>query len=307
MRPIAIGMLVFHLGVARFADAQTFQHLTIDMEGRTIGLNGGEQPNTGMSSGPVVIGKTTSAGFAKTSDMCGFAVAPRLQPGAVSGWNVDVTPTAVEGDAVTFRVRWLRSRDENRDSSSPGGTLDLTLRPGESLPLDLVPLSPSVTMPYERCKVRATSLHVAVNYWPRAQDDRRLVVTDLWLIDRQQDGTERSQALSLRGLFNQATPFHFDTVTDGAVSLELFGEFMVAPGSGSLAMTLKTRSRLTENGTSSTTVRYGALVRARQVDSVIQLKPGEVVAVALPRLSESDGGAFATRTFSLRVQSRQVR
>lgn len=307
MRTLAIAMLVLQLGVVRMAGAQTFEHLTIDMEGRTIGLNGGEQPNTGMSSGPIVIGKTTTAGFAKTDNMCGFAVSSKVQPGAISGWNIDVTPTAVDGDAVTFRVRWVRSRDENRDSSSPSGNLELTLRPGESLPLDLVPLSPSVTMPYERCKVRATSLRVGVNYWPRAQDDRRLVVTDLWLIDRQQDGTERSQALSVRGLFNQATPFYFDTVTDGAVSLELFGEFMVAPGNGLLSIKLTTRSRLTENGKSSTSLRQGAMRRARQVDSVIQLRPGEVVAVELPRLSESDAGAFAKRTLSLRVQGRQVR
>ena len=49
------------------------------------------------------------------------------------------------------------------------------------------------------------------------------------------------------------------------------------------------------------------MMRARQVESVIQLKPGEVVAVELPRLSENDSGAFANRTFSIRVQSRQLR
>lgn len=306
-KTIALGMLLCLLALHRCVEAQTFDHLRIDMEGSRIGPDGGEQPNTFMSTGPIVVGKTTSAGFAKLPDMCGLAVGPTLQPGATFGWNVDVTPRKVDGEAVTFRVRWVRSRDEGRDSSSPAGDLEWTMRPGESLPLDVVALAPAATMPSEPCKARAMSLRIAVRVWPRTEEDRRLVVTDLWLIDRQPGGAERSQALSVRGLFNHPTQFYFDTVTEGGVSLDLFGEFRVAPDGKSMVMKLETRSRLTQNGRSSMILRDGAMMRARQVESVIQLKPGEVVAVELPRLSENDAGAFANRTFSIRVQSRQVR
>jgi hypothetical protein len=300
-------MLLCLLAWPRCAAAQTFDQLRIDVEGNTIGPDGGERPNVFVSSGPIVIGKTTSAGFAKLPDMCGFWGGPTLRPGAESGWSVDVTPRKVDGDAVTFRVRWVRSRHEGKDSSSPAGDLEWTMRPGESLPLDSLPLAATATMPSERCQVRAMSIRVAVSHWPRTEDDRRLVVTDLWLIDRQPGGAERSQALSVRGLFNHPTQFYFDTVTDGGVSLDLFGEFRVAPDGSSMVMKLETRSRLTQNGRSSTILRDGAMMRARQVESVIQLKPGEVVAVELPRLSENDSGAFANRTFSIRVQSRQLR
>ena len=96
-----------------------------------------------VSSGPIVIGKTTSAGFAKLpGHVRVLAVAPTLRPGAEIGWSVDVTPRKVDGDAVTFRVRWVRSRHEGKDSSSPAGDLEWTLRPGESVPLDVVPLAP---------------------------------------------------------------------------------------------------------------------------------------------------------------------
>ena len=306
-KTIALGMLLCLLAWHRSAEAQTSDHLRIDVEGSAIGPDGGEQPNTSMSTGPIVIGKTTSAGFAKLPGMCGLAVASTLQPGATFGWNVDVIPRKVDGDAVTFRVRWLRSRDQGKESSSPAGDLEWTLRPGESLPLDVVPLAPAGTMAPESCKVRAMSVRIAVKFWPRTEEDRRLVVTDLWLIDRQPGGAERSQALSVRGLFNHPTEFYFDTVTEGGVSLDLFGEFRVAADGSAMVMKLETRSRLTQNGRSSTILRDGAMLRARQVESVIQLKPGEVVAVELPRLSENDSGAFANRTFSIRVQSRQVR
>ena len=145
-KTIALGMLLCLLAWDRCAEAQTSDHLRVDVEGSMIGPDGGEQPNTFMSTGPIVIGKTTSAGFAKLPDMCGLAVASTLRPGATIGWNVDVIPRKVEGDAVTFRVRWVRSRDEGKDSSSPAGDLEWTLRPGESLPLDIVALAPTGTM-----------------------------------------------------------------------------------------------------------------------------------------------------------------
>ena len=181
-KTIALGMLLCLLAWHRCAEAQTSDHLRIDVEGSSIGPDGGEQPNTSMSTGPIVIGKTTSAGFAKLPSMCGLAVASTLQPGATFGWNVDVIPRKVDGDAVTFRVRWVRSRDEGKDSSSPAGDLEWTLRPGESLPLDVVPLAPAGTMAPESCKVRAMSVRIAVKFWPRTEEDCRLVVTDLWLI-----------------------------------------------------------------------------------------------------------------------------
>jgi hypothetical protein len=307
MKMIAFVVLALLLAVAGSAGAQTFEHLSIDVRGNTIGAKGGEQPNAGMSTGPIVIGKTTNAGFAKMPDMCGFGVAARLLPGAISGWTAEVTPVRVDGDAVTFRLRWVRSRDENRDSSSPSGDVELTLRPGESLPIDMVPLSASVKMPYENCGVRATSLRVEVNYWPHAQNDRSLVATELWLVERAPDGTERSQALSLRGRLNEKTPFYFDTLVDGGTALDLYGGVTVTSVGDSLTVHLETRSRVTESGRSSTVLRDGRMMRAREVESEIEVKPGEVVAVELPRLSENETGAFANRTFSIRVRTRQIR
>ncbi|MCC7043287.1 MAG: hypothetical protein IT183_05465 [Acidobacteria bacterium] len=290
------------------AAAQSFPHLSVDIEGTTIGIEGGERPNTGMSTGPLVIGEVMTAGFAKDPNFCGFGVASRLLPGAISGWTVAVTPLKVENDAVTFRLQWVRARFENRDSSSPSGDLTVTMKPGDSMPIDVVPLSSSVTMPYERCGVRATALRVSVNAYPIPQNDRRLVSTELWLVERLPGGQERSQALTVRGLFNRATPFYFDSITDGGVTLDFHGEFTVSPSDNQIVLNLTTRSRAVQGGTTSISLRDGPMrARGREVDSMVRLTSGEVVAIELPRLSENDAGAFANHSFSIRVRSQRIR
>ena len=51
-----------------------------------------------------------------------------------------------------------------------------------------------------------------------------MIAVDLWLVERLPDGTERSQPLSLRGLYNQPIPFYFDTLTEGTKTLDVFGD-----------------------------------------------------------------------------------
>jgi hypothetical protein len=157
------------------------------------------------------------------------------------------------------------------------------------------------------CGVGAVTLRVGASYRPRPNDDRRLTVTDLWLIERGPDGTERSQALSLRGRFNERTSFYFDPIVDGGTALDFYGDLAIHTAADGLRMKLEARSRIIQNGQSSTILRDGRFMRSREVTSDLQLTPGEVVDVELPRLSENEAGAFANRTFAIRVRARQIR
>jgi hypothetical protein len=289
--------------------AQTFENLSLNIEGRNVRMNGGERGSAGMSSGTLVLGKRLTAVFSQPPEMCGVGVKPYgdVDANATSGWTVHATPVRVKDDAVTIRVQWVRSRSAGKDSMSPGGELELTLQPGQSLPLDVVELAPT-TAPYQNCGMLATLLRVGIEYWPRPQDDRRLVATDLWLIERLPDGTERSQLQSLRGQLNQRTPFYFDTVVDRGVSLDFFGEFTPIFDNGSLVVKFETRSRLIHEGNSSLTLPVnGNLYMARRVESTLRLKGDQVVAIQLPRLSENETGAFADRSYSIRIRSKQIR
>lgn len=113
---------------------------------------------------------------------------------------------------------------------------------------------------------------------------------------------------SLRGQLNQRTPFYFDTVVDRGVSLDFFGEFTPIFDNGSLVVKFETRSRLIHEGNSSLTLPVnGNLYMARRVESTLRLKGDQVVAIQLPRLSENETGAFADRSDSIRIRTKQIR
>ena len=304
MRKLFTGtVLMFHLCLTPGADAQTFDLFSIQVQANTIGAVGGEQRNAGFATGQIVLGKTVSGAFSLVPDRCGFSVARArtILPGGISDWMVEIRPIRVEGDAVSFHVGWTRSRD-NGGVLLSSGDQELTLRPGESLPLDMAPLSPAVTKLYQECQFRATSLRVSVDYLPLPLNDRRLLVTDLWLIERLPDGSERSQAISVRGQFNRPTPFYFDSLTEGGVSLEFFGEFTATSAGAATVIKLETRRRVVQGAP-----KAGTFYGSQMVDSMIRLSQNDVVSVELPRLIGNDAGAFANRTYSIRVRSRQIR
>jgi hypothetical protein len=306
-RAAGVGLILLVVTAAQ-ARAQTYEHLRVELEGRTIGIDGGERANTAMSSGPVTIGKTTHAAFSKMSNACGFLVASRPGPEGFGGWEADITPLRVQDDVVAVRVQWQRM------AGTPGGTLalphtiEVTLRPGESVPLDLVAVPPTLKMPYEKCGVRATMLRATVRHHPHEQDERRLLQPELWLIERLANGTERAHSLQVRGLMNGWIPFYFDTMTEGDSSLEFYGQLRATPSGALFDVDLDVRSRVIESGRSTITLPEGAnRFRSRKVESSVRVSSDDVVAVPLPRLAESESGAFADRQYSIRLRVRQIR
>ena len=302
-------------GLPARASAQTFDYLNVSIKGYRVTPDGGEQSSVAASTGAVTIGHTRTAGFSLMPGRCGMHVASWIEPDAVSSWLAQVTPIRVVDDAVTFRLKWGRMRVENVDVTPPNAETELTLRPGQSWPIDVMPVPAALKQPSAKCSLQAVSLRVTVEHRPSLQDDMRLVATDLWLVERLQNGTERSQPISLKSQVNQNVPFFFDRVTEGETSLDMFGGVEVAARNGALIVKLETRSRVIQKGATSDTlsdvvqVNGSAInmMRMRKVASTLTIKPGEVVDVQLPRLSENESGAFADRTFFIRVKARQIR
>ena len=81
--------------------------------------------------------------------------------------------------------------------------------------------------------------------YPWEEDERRLVVADLWLIERLSNGTEtqRGEPLSVRGLPNRPFRFYFDSIVDGNVTLDIYGILISRLETGALAISVETRSR----------------------------------------------------------------
>jgi hypothetical protein len=291
-----IASALFTLVFATAVRAQTdgVERLAITVQGATISSPGGEELRVGGSANPNEPGKVTRHGFSVRPDRCNWAVSRVVEPDADLGWAVEITPVRVVNDAVTFRVAWARTRDEGKASTERKSDTELTLRPGESIPLDFVQ-RPCPSQPH----MIGASLRVTVVRYPDPDYDRRLIALDLWLVEKLADGTERSQPLSLRGLYHRPISFYFDSITEGAMVLDIFGEVTVAPADRTSDVKIMTRSRIFDPH------QPPGRPFPRETTATIRIGPNEVVSVQLPQVA--DASAFASRALSLRIRVRQLR
>jgi hypothetical protein len=288
----AVVLLVF-TGAAR-AQTDGVDRLVINVQGATVSSPGGEEVSVGGGAIANEAGKTVRHGFSVLTGRCNWAVSRAVEPDAVLGWAVEITPVRVVNDAVTFHLVWARTRDDGKASVQPRSDLELTLRPGESIPLDSVqhacPAQP---------RTIGESLRVTVVRYPDPDYDRRLIAVDMWLVEKLADGTERSQPLSLRGLYQQSIRFYFDSITEAALALDIFGDITVAPGDRTSDLKITTRSRIYDPK------QPPGRPFPRETTATLTIAPNEVVSVQLPQVAGSP--AFSSRSLSLRVRVRRLR
>jgi hypothetical protein len=308
MRVISCCVLILHLA-AGIARAQTYNNLQIQLGPYTSSKNGGEQPvGAWRSTGPVVIGKPVTSTFSVGEACKAFTVssAESLRENAVAAWKIDVTPTRVVGDAVSFRLKWRMAGGRQQgdrfllefsDSPSPTEEIELTLRPGESFPVYTLRNIHGYS-----CNGLA-SIRVSVDHYPEEADEHRLVAADLWLVERLPNGNDaqRGETLSIRGLPNHPVRFYFDSLVDANMSLDIYGLLQARLASGTIAVTLETRCQWRGGSTPKNIIGP-----QRSVKSEIEVKPVEIVEVQLPPLGD-DAGPFAKRAFAIRIRMRQLR
>ena len=316
MRTISSLVVAVNLA-AGIAHAQTFKDLQVQLGAYTVANDGGEKP-LGMwfSTGPVVIGAPATATFSFGNSCEAFAVSSdgSLRDDATVAWKIELTPVRVMADAVTFRLRWVRraaprqqlerlSFDDGKTAGATGDEIELTLRPGESWPVDTVQVPSGAKTVHGRPCGGASSIRASVDAYPWIEDERRLVAADLWLLERLSDGSEaqRGQPLSVRGLPNHPFRFYFDSIVDGDMSLDVYGTLVARLASGAMQISVETRCRWV--GGSSDRRHIGP---QRSVKSDIQVKPSETVEIRLPMLGDR-AGPFAKRALSIRVRARQLR
>jgi hypothetical protein len=321
---VALAVVLLQWEGAWPAEAQGVDGLRIVVVASVGRFDGGDRRNTAVLVDPDSIGKTARIAFSRLTGQCGLGV--RHEPvgdlgqasdgttkNVYSAWAVQVTPTAQPDEAVTFRLEWKRTRD-NGKASAVGDDTVLTLRPGQSLSVDVMRQSADASEPPGSCRIKSLSLSVSVERDPQPDQDRRLLAVELWLVERLPDGKERSQPLSLRGLYNQPIPFYFDTLTEGMKTLDVFGDLRVSLGGPTTEIKITTRSRVVslEPEPRPPGFPVGAPWPANYVGSTaatLQLVPNEVVSVALPPVGRgrADAAAFAARPLSFRIRVRQIR
>ena len=290
---IASALIPLAFAAASHAQTDGVERLVINVQGATIASPGGEEMRVGGGALANEPGKTVRHGFSLRPD-CVWFVSRVVEPDADLGWAVEITPVRVVNDAVTFRLAWARTREEGKAATQPRSDTELTLRPGESIPLDSVH-RPCSGQP----RAIGGSLRVTVVRYPDPDYDRRLIALDLWLVEKLDDGTERSQPLSLRGLYHRPIPFYFDSMTQGAMALDIFGEVTAAAGDRTSDVKIMTRSRIFDPN------QPPGRPFPRETTATIKIAPNEVVSVQLPKVAAPS--AFASRALSLRIRVRQLR
>jgi hypothetical protein len=304
MRMIPWCLLIAHLATG-FAHAQTPDDLQVRLGAYTSNTDGGEKPvGVWFSTGPVAIGKRVTSTFSVGESCDAFSVSSdgSLRDRATAAWRIEVTPTRVVGEAVTFRLRWQmagfrgdRMSLEFSDTFPRPDEIELTLRPGESWPVYTLRSIAGYS-----CRGTA-SIRVSVDNYPWEEDERRLVVADVWLVERLSNGSEaqRSQPLSVRALPNRPSSFYFDSIVEANVTLDIYGTLISRLESGVIAISVETRSRWVPGSPHVSGPQ-------RSVKSDIQVKPAETVEIRLPMLGD-EAGPFAKRTYSIRIRARQLR
>jgi hypothetical protein len=316
MKRMVIGCMIGQLLGAAGVNAQTAEDMEVSVSAHMTRTNGAEDP-PGMFLSTGALSRNTNGRGRFSVQRCGaMTLAGGLEgpfeEGSTSGWRVEIIPVRVSGGAATFRLKWIRALDTSKEMHPRSEDIELTMRPGDSRPMDSVEVPPD-KVTGRRCTVwdnqglqveySEVALRVSVRPRPSVERERRLIAADLWLIERLPTGAERTQALAVRGLPHRPMAFYFDAITEHALSLEILGHVVARPDSDAMVVELETRSRW---GPPTFDWRKGESVPIRLVDSQLRLKAGETVEVALPRLDDS-AGPFTGRKYAIRIRARQLR
>jgi hypothetical protein len=314
MRTIPCGLVIVVLACG-VAQAQTTPDLQIRLGTAIVTPLGGEHPGgTWFSTGPVAIGKTSTAtySFGNTCEAWTVSSGGSLREDATTAWRIEVTPIRVVRHAVRFRLRWVRaagtpqqldqvSLDGANTARLPGEDIELNLGPGESWPVDTVRVPPGATMVDGRPCGSTASIRVSVDRYPGAEQEHRLIGADLWLMERLPDGVEvqRSQPLVVRGLPGRPFNFYFDSIVDGDATLDIYGILIARRLGEEVFVSVETRSRWAPEQRNISGPQHF-------LNSEIRVKPSETVEIRLPLLGD-DAGPFAKRALSIRIRARQLR
>ena len=299
MKTLCAGAVTALLVTARLAGAQAPDDVRLSVDGFELTTDGAEK-RVGVTygTGPMTIGQP-AVGIFSMSGCRGFSltIPPHsFADNATAGWRVELTPLKIVKHAVTFRLRWVRAIDKSGGMTPVGEDVEVTLKPGESRPIDSVAVIPGDAKPVEGgpCRTKAMGLRVSADF---PDFDRRLIGADVWLVERLADGKEKSQLQSLRGLPHRSMPFYFDGVTDGTRRFDIFGKIVTDPQKDGVELVVETVRARADPGQEG----YQA---SQWFRSTVHMTPGEIVDVALPARGEP---GLANRTFSIRIQAKQIR
>jgi hypothetical protein len=195
--------------------------------------------------------------------LCETATISSTEPtDAGYGWRLAAHIVSQTATEVAVSVDWRRIWDGGqRLKTGPSGTAQLSLHPGDRIPLDHI----SNVRPTEACRAVGMGLEVRLGHVPapRKQGETTLPLgareggaglldVDLWLVHTAPTGGEQAQHQKVR-LTPNGGPFTFApvrfTTSQGEISVELNGSFLRYTSAGNSEYLLLNMSRVVSGGT----------------------------------------------------------
>lgn len=289
--PVVVAMCGVFAGFVQAQNTPNDLEMEVRVSGHRVLANGPERRAAALNTRSVTPEKTTAGTIG--IQRCG-ALAVATARGVAhadtrGGWSVEVTPLRTVNHAVTFRLKW--SRMARNGSIATGDDLELTLKPGESRPLDSVRVTPDASDSGCGMGVQGATLRVSVDR-PEFFDRRQLGV-HIWLVERLPDGREQSQVQHLRGQPFKSIPFYFNSRNGGGERFDIHGHLVADVEHRGLDIALETvRAKAIPDQIGYQAARW---LRANQ-----RLSPNEIVEIALKDDFEDDWPS--QRKLALRVR-----
>ena len=214
------------------------------------------------------------------------------------GWRLAAHVVSATPTEVAVSVDWQRLWDGGqRLKSGLAGTAQLTLHPGDRIPLDHI----SNVRPSESCRAVGMGLEVRLGHVPAPRKPGEVTLplgareggtglldVDLWLVHTSPSGSEQAQHQKVR-LSTSGGPFTFPAVRfatrQGDVSVDLNGSFLRYTSAGDTEFLLLNMSRVVAGGTAPAGGLHGGTA------SFVPLPRGDEV-LSFEMLS---GGGFGAR------------
>ena len=200
------------------------------------------QPDGSVSADTTVLAGTAPhvVHVAGRRSICDVAVAGAAEPREVAfGWRVTSQTLSATSSAVVVSIDWQRLWDRGQKiANGPSGTVQLTLHPGDRIPLDLIPNSAAT----DACRAVGAGLEVRLARSPapgRPVDSTLIPLgaaaggagsldADLWLVHRLPSGGEQTHHQTVR-LTVEGGSFSFSPVTiataRGDLAVDVSGGF----------------------------------------------------------------------------------
>jgi hypothetical protein len=230
---------------------------------------------------------TTTLFIGNGPTFCDAKTAPDTNDRLLNGWRVEVKPQSREAGSATVLVTWQRIRADDKGASGPGGSVTLTLRAGDRIPLDYIVAGASAS---GDCKAVGMGLEVraeigrAAAVVPAAPMPA-LVESEVWLVHTLPDGKEQSQKQVVRARPGDGADYYFEDVTipsaNGNVNVRVSGNVTVRPeADGTFDTTVAIEGALF-SGTSRLGGGYAS-------SGLIQ-KPNDVISFQMPAIGSAAG------------------